>query len=58
MIYVDDQRNIPIRYEAYSWPKVQGGPPVLDEEYTYVNIQENVGPDRRRLQHPQSGLSL
>jgi outer membrane lipoprotein-sorting protein len=43
VIYVDDERNIPIRYEAYSWPKVPGGAPTLDEEYTYVNIHENVG---------------
>jgi hypothetical protein len=43
VIYVDDQMNVPIRYEAYSWPKVPGGPPVLDEEYTYVNMKLNVG---------------
>ena len=43
VVYVDDEMNVPIRYEAYSWPKVPGGPPVLDEEYTYVNMKLNVG---------------
>jgi len=43
IVYVDDQLNVPIRYEAYSWPKVPGGAPVLDEEYTYINLKTNVG---------------
>lgn len=43
LIYVDDQLNLPIRYEAYTWPKTQGGPPELDEEYTYLNLKVNVG---------------
>ena len=43
VIYLDDQLNVPIRYEAYSWPKIPGGAPVLDEEYTYVNMKTNVG---------------
>jgi hypothetical protein len=42
-IFVDDQLNIPIRYEAYDWPKAAGGPPELIEEYTYVNMKLNVG---------------
>ncbi len=43
LIYVDDQLNVPIRYEAYTWPKTQGGPPELDECYTYLNMKVNVG---------------
>jgi len=43
VVYVDDELHIPIRYEAYSWPKTPGGPPTLDEEYTYVNLKTNVG---------------
>ena len=35
--------NFPIRYEAYDWPKVAGGPPELIEAYTYVNMRLNVG---------------
>ncbi len=43
VIYLDDELNVPIRYEAYSWPKTPGGPPELDEEYTYLNLKLNVG---------------
>ena len=42
-IYIDDELNIPIRFEAYDWPKQQGGQPLLLEEYTYVNVKLNVG---------------
>lgn len=42
-IYVDDELELPIRYEAYTWPEKQGGEPVLDEEYTYLNLKTNVG---------------
>jgi hypothetical protein len=43
LIYVDDELNLPIRYEAYTWPKTQGGRPELDEEYTYLNLKVNIG---------------
>ena len=42
-IYVDDQLNLPIRYEAYDWPDKPGEKPVLLEEYTYVNLKVNQG---------------
>jgi len=42
-IFVDDQLNVPVRYEAYDWPKVAGGAPELIEAYTYVNMRLNVG---------------
>jgi Protein of unknown function (DUF1571) len=42
-IYVDDQLQLPIRYEAYEWPAQEGGAPVLLEEYTYMNLQINQG---------------
>ena len=42
-VYVDDQLDIPIRYEAYEWPATPGGEPVLLEEYTYTNMKVNVG---------------
>ncbi|MDZ4779281.1 MAG: DUF1571 domain-containing protein [Planctomycetia bacterium] len=40
-IYVDDELNVPVRYEAYEWPKANDpeGEPVLLEEYTYYNIK-------------------
>ncbi len=42
-IYLDEELNVPIRYEAYEWPAKAGGDPVLLEEYTYVNLKLNVG---------------
>ena len=42
-IFIDDQLNVPIRYEAYDFPKEPGGPPVQLEEYTYVNLKLNNG---------------
>jgi hypothetical protein len=42
-IFVDDQLRIPIRYASWQWPSQAGGPPLLDEEYTYVNIKVNNG---------------
>ncbi len=42
-IFIDDELNIPIRYEAHDWPKNPGDPPQLMEEYTYVNLKLNNG---------------
>ncbi len=42
-IFVDDELNVPIRYEAYSWPTTPGGAPELIEEYTYLDLKLNVG---------------
>jgi hypothetical protein len=42
-IYVDEQLNLPIRYEAYDWPAAAGGKPELMEEYTYMDIKLNNG---------------
>ncbi len=43
LVFVDDELKIPVRYEAYDWPKVPGGPPQLIEEYTYTDIKVNNG---------------
>jgi hypothetical protein len=43
LVFVDDELNIPVRYEAYDWPATQGGPPQLLEEYTYTDIKLNNG---------------
>ncbi len=40
-IFIDDELNVPIRYEAYSWPSRAGGKPELIEEYTYTNLKLN-----------------
>ena len=42
-IFLDDERQLPIRFEAYTWPEVAGGEPVLVEEYTFRDLQINVG---------------
>jgi hypothetical protein len=42
-IFVDEQLNMPIRYEAYDWPAAPGEKPPLLEEYTYVDVKLNVG---------------
>ncbi len=42
-IFIDDELQVPIRYAAYQWPTKEGGKPVLDEEYTYLNVKLNVG---------------
>lgn len=42
-IYVDKELNLPIRYEAYDWPRQEGGAPELLESYTYLNLRVNNG---------------
>ncbi len=42
-VYVDEELGLPIRFEAYDWPKHPGAEPELAEEYTYTNLKLNVG---------------
>jgi hypothetical protein len=42
-IYVDEELQLPVRFEAYEWPTEPGGPPLLTEEYTYLNLKLNQG---------------
>lgn len=42
-IFVDNQLNLPVHYEAYGWSDDDGGPPVLLEKYSYTKLQLNVG---------------
>lgn len=42
-VYIDNELQVPVRYAAYSWPTTPGGSPVLEEEYTYLNLKINVG---------------
>jgi hypothetical protein len=45
-IFVDDELNVPIRYESYDWPKEPGakvGVEQLGEEYTYLDMKLNNG---------------
>lgn len=42
-IFIDTERMIPLRYAAFLWPKDAGGEPLLEEEYTYLDVKLNVG---------------
>jgi hypothetical protein len=42
-VYIDHELGVPIRFEAYDWPKKPGGKPELVEEYTYLNLKLNAG---------------
>ena len=42
-VFVDNELDVPVHYEAYDWPNERGGDPVLLEQYTYRNIKLNVG---------------
>ncbi len=41
-IFVDVERQIPLRYAAFLWPQ-PGEEPPLEEEYMYLDVQLNVG---------------
>ncbi len=43
VLYIDKETKFPIRVEQYGFPARQGGKPPLIEEYTYTDIQVNVG---------------
>jgi hypothetical protein len=40
-IFIDDQLQLPIRYESYDWPARDGEPPPLLEEYEYFDLKLN-----------------
>ena len=42
-VFIDEEYNIPVRFASYGWPTTPGGKPVLMEEYTYLDVQLNVG---------------
>jgi hypothetical protein len=42
-IFYDDETGLPIRWEAYDWPKQAGEAPPIAEEYTYRNVHLNCG---------------
>lgn len=42
-VYIDQEYNLPIRFEAYDWPARPGAPAELVEEYSYVNLKLNTG---------------
>jgi hypothetical protein len=42
-VFVDNELQLPIRYESYEWPRAAGAAPVLLEEFTYLNLKLNPG---------------
>jgi hypothetical protein len=42
-VYIDKDSGLPIRFEAYDWPKKPDAPAELTEEYTYLKLRLNVG---------------
>jgi hypothetical protein len=42
-VYFDQEHGLPIRFEAYAWPRRPGAQPELLEEYTYANLKLNAG---------------
>ncbi len=42
-LYISQEHGLPVRFEAYDWPKHHGIHPELIEEYTYMNLRLNVG---------------
>jgi hypothetical protein len=42
-VFIDQETGLPIRFEAYDWPKHPRDPESLAEEYSYMNLKLNVG---------------
>lgn len=42
-VFIDNELQIPVRYNAYTWPKTPGGEPQLEESYTYLKLNVNNG---------------
>ncbi len=42
-LYIDVELGLPIRIEAYDWPKGPGQEPALMEEYSYMKLKVNTG---------------
>jgi len=40
---IDPRLGLPVRFQAYEWPRTPGGPAELVEEYTYLDLKTNVG---------------
>jgi len=42
-IFIDDEQQLPIKYESYDWPKSENDKPLLLEAYIYSDLKLNVG---------------
>ncbi|TWT95930.1 hypothetical protein Pla108_30070 [Botrimarina colliarenosi] len=42
-IFIDNEMRLPVAYQAFSWPTVEGGEPILEEKYIYTDLKLNNG---------------
>lgn len=42
-LFIDSELKLPVRFEAYDWPREKGAQAELMEEYSYTNVRLNVG---------------
>jgi hypothetical protein len=42
-LFLDNEKKVPIHFDAYTWPDQAGGEPQLDEKYTYTSLKLNNG---------------
>ena len=57
-IFIDDELNMPIRYVAYDWPAAGKTEGDVIEEYTYLNVQVNVGLQESDFDHENSNYNF
>lgn len=50
-VFIDDQLELPVYYVAYDWPRSGESASIMLEEYTYTDIQLNVGLTERDFDH-------
>ncbi len=56
-VYIDVENNMPIRFEAYDWPR-GGKEPELVEEYIYSKLKLNVGLQEKDFDPANSSYSF
>lgn len=42
-VFIDNELQVPVRYNAYTWPESPGAEPPLEESYTYLKLNINNG---------------
>lgn len=57
-VYIDQELNLPIRFEAYDWPRRPGVPAELVEEYSYMNLRLDPGLNDRDFDTANSHYSF
>lgn len=42
-LWIDKETRLPTRVQQYDFPPAPGAPPILVEDYTYTNVEPNIG---------------